>query len=141
MPADVCRVPADDARGSADAVPCDDGWLAGGRQMLCRTTADGLRWAGGYRAVNWRADGMQRADGCGTGVRGWHAARWRMLCRAMADGLQGVARCCAVCCMVCGASAGGAQRVEGWCAGSKRVVHGRPASCQQKAFGGLHLAR
>lgn len=129
MPADACRVPADDARGSKDAVPCDDGWLVGGRQMLCRTTADGLRWAGGYRAVNWRVDGLRRDGGCCVGGR-------QMLRRTTADGLQGgVARCCAVCCMICGASAGGAQRVEGWCAGSKRVVHGGPASCQQKALG------
>ena len=79
-----------------------------------------------------------------------------MLCRAMADGLQrdgdavqGAARCCAerrqmacggspdvgrVLQMVCGASAGGAQRVEECCAGSKRIVRGGLASCQQKAL-------
>ena len=74
-----------------------------------------------------------------------------MLCRAMADGLQGIAKCYAerrqmacrgppdvgrVLQMVCGASAGGAQRVEGWCAGSNRMVREGPASCQQKALGG-----
>ena len=62
----------------------------GGRRMLCRAMADGLRWAGGYRVVNWRADGMQRADGCGAGGR-------QVLRRTTADGLQGAARCCAVC--------------------------------------------
>lgn len=135
----------------ADGLQRDGGWLAGGRQMLCRTTADGLRWAGGYRAVNWRVDGLQRADGCCSGARGWHAARWRTVCGEMADAVQGAARCCAerrqmacggrqmlcrVLLMVCGASAGGAQRVEGWCAGSKRMVREGPASCQQKALGG-----
>ena len=129
MPADVCRVPADDARGSKDAVPCDGGWLA----------------------MGWRADGLQRADGCCAGARGWLAARWRMVCSEMADAVQGAARCYAerrqmacrgpsdvVPCveMVCDASAGGAQRVEGWCAGSNRMVREGPASCQQKALGG-----
>lgn len=122
----------------------------GGRRMLCCAMADGLRWAGGHRAVSWRADGLQRADGCGAGERmarsemadglrrdgGCCVGGRQMLRRTTADGLQGAARCCAVCCMVCGASAGGAQRVEGWCAGSKRVVHGGPASCQQEALGG-----
>lgn len=36
--------------------------------------------------------------------------------------------------MVCGASAGGAQRVEECCAGSKRIVRGGLASRQQKAL-------
>ena len=73
----------------------------------------------------------------------------RMARSEMADAVQGVARCCAerrqmacreppdvVPCveMVCDASAGGAQRVEGWCAGSKWMVRGGPASCQQKAL-------
>lgn len=108
----------------------------GGRRMLCRAMADGLRWAGGQMAcreptdaAQGSEDGTQRDGGCCVGGR-------QMLRRTTADGLQGAARCCAVCCMVCGASAGGAQRVEGWCAGSKRVVHGGPASCQQEALGG-----
>ena len=115
----------------------------GGRRMLCCAMADGLRWAGGHRAVSWRADGLQRADGCGAGER--------MARSEMADAVQGAARCCAerrqmacggrqmlcrVLLMVCGASAGGAQKVEGWCAGSKRMVREGPASCQQKALGG-----
>ena len=53
--------------------------------MLRRAMADGLRWAGGYRAVNWRADGLWRADGCGAGER--------MVCGEMADAVQGAARC------------------------------------------------
>ena len=61
----------------------------GGRRMLCRAIADSLRWAGGYRVVNWRADGLQRADGCGAGER--------MARSEMADAVQGAARCCAVC--------------------------------------------
>ena len=74
----------------------------------------------------------------------------RMARSEMADAVQGVARCCAerrqmacgggrqmlrrVLQMVCGASADGAQRVEERCAGSKRIVRGGPASCQQKAL-------
>ena len=72
MPADACR-------GQRMA--------RGGRRMLCRAIADSLRWAGGYRVVNWRADGLQRADGCGAGER--------MARSEMADAVQGVARCCA----------------------------------------------
>ena len=65
--------------------------VQGGRQVLRRTTADGLR--GGGRQELRRV-------------------------------LQ----------MVCGASADGAQRVEECCAGSKRMVRGGSASCQQKAL-------
>lgn len=50
--------------------------------------ADGLRWVGGYRAVSWRADGLQGADGCCAGARGWRAARWRMLCRGSPGAAQ-----------------------------------------------------
>ena len=56
--------------------------------MLRRAMTDGLRWVGGYRAVSWRADGLQGADGCCAGARGWHAARWRMLCRGSPDAAQ-----------------------------------------------------
>ena len=79
--------------------------------MLCRATADGLQGAAGHRAVNWRADGLQRVDGCCAGARGWRAVRWRMVCGEMTDAVQGgrqvlrrttaddlrggVARCCA----------------------------------------------
>lgn len=115
---------------------------AGCQRMTRSEMADGLRWAGGYRVVNWRADGMQRADGCGAGVRGWHAARWRMLCRGSPGAAQNDGRwlaggrqmLCRVLQMVCGELAGGAQRVEGCCAGSKRMVRGGLASCQQKAL-------
>lgn len=115
---------------------------AGCQRMARSEMADGLRWAGGYRAVNWRADGMQRADGCGAGARGWHAARWRMLCRGSPGAAQNDGRwlaggrqmLCRVLQMVCGELAGGAQRVEGCCAGSKRMVRGGLASCQQKAL-------
>ena len=110
MPADACRVPADDA---------------GGRRMLCRAMADGLRWAGGYRVVNWRADGMQRADGCGAGARGWHAARWRMLCReppdvvpCVADGLWRVGGWRR-------GSKDGAPEASGWCVKGRRVANRR----------------
>lgn len=77
----ACRVPADDAQR-------DGGWFAARWRMLRRAMTDGLRWVGGYRVVNWRADGMQRAGGCGAGARGWHAARWRMLCREPPDATQ-----------------------------------------------------
>ena len=50
--------------------------------MLCRAMADGLQGVAGHRAVNWRADGMQRADGCCAGGR-------QVLRRTTADGLQG----------------------------------------------------
>lgn len=95
--------------------------------MLCRAMADGLRWAGGYRAVNWRVDGMQRADGCCAGGR-------QVLRRTTADGLRGSPDVVPCVEMVCDASAGGAQRVEECCAGSKRIVRGGLASCQQKAL-------
>lgn len=59
----------------------------------------------------------------------------QVLRRTTADGLRGgspdVGR---VLQMVCGASAGGAQRVEECCAGSKRIVRGGLASRQQKAL-------
>lgn len=129
MLADACRVPADDARGSKDAVPCDGGWLA-----------MGWRVSRGELAGRWHAESR----------RMWRRGQ-RMARSEMADAVQGVARCCAerrqmacreppdvVPCveMVCDASAGGAQRVEGWCAGSNRMVREGPASCQQKALGG-----
>lgn len=112
----------------------------GGRRMLCRAMADGLRWAGGYRVVNWRADGMQRAGGCCAGARGWHAARWRMLCRgspgaAQNDGrwLAGGARCCAVCCrwfvarrqVARRGSKDAAPEASGWCVEGRRVASRR----------------
>ncbi len=81
--------------------------LRRGQRMARSEMADGLQWAGGYRAVNWRADGL-RGGG-------------RQMLRRV---LQ----------MVCGELAGGAQRVEECCAGSKRIVRGGPASCQQKAL-------
>ena len=136
MPADVCRVPADDAQR-------DGGWFAARWRMLRRAMTDGLRWVGGYRAVSWRADGLQGADGCCAGARGWRAARWRMLCRGSPGAAQNDGKWLAgggrqmlrrVLQMVCGASADGAQRVEGCCAGSKRMVRGGLASCQQKAL-------
>ena len=127
MPADACRVPADDARGSKDAVPCDGGWLA-----------MGWRVSRGELAGRWHAESR----------RMWRRGQ-RMARSEMADAVQGVARCCAerrqmacreppdvVPCvqMIYGPSADGAQRVEECCAGSKRIVRGGPASCQQKAL-------
>ena len=97
--------------------------------MACREPTD---------AAQGPEDGTQR-DG------GWFVARWRMLCRGSPGAAQNDSRWLAgggrqmlrrVLQMVCGASAGGAQRVEGCCAGSKRMVRGGPASCQQKALGG-----
>lgn len=101
MLADACRVPADDARGSKDAVPCDGGWLA-----------MGWRVSRGELAGRWHAESR----------RMWRRGQ-RMARSEMADAVQGVARCCAerrqmacreppdvVPCveMVCDASAGGA---------------------------------
>lgn len=113
----------------ANAAPCDDGWLAMGWRVSRGELAG--RWLAGSRRMLRRGQRMARSE-MADAVQGGR----QVLRRTTADGLQGAARCCAVCCMVCGASAGGAQRVEGWCAGSKRVVHGGPASCQQEALGG-----
>ena len=112
----------------ADAVPCDDGWLAMGWRVSRGELAG--RWLAGSRRMLRRGQRMARSE--------------------MADAVQGVARCCAerrqmacgggrqmlrrVLQMVCGELAGGAQRVEECCAGSKRIVRGGPASCQQKAL-------
>lgn len=73
MPADACRVPADDARGSKDAVPCDGGWLA-----------MGWRVSRGELAGRWHAESR----------RMWRRGQ-RMARSEMADAVQGVARCCA----------------------------------------------
>lgn len=120
----------------------------GGRRMLCRAMADGLRRDGGYRAVNWRADGLQRADGCGTGVRGWHAARWRMLCRGPPDATQNDGRWLAggrqMLCRVLH----GLWRVGRWRAEGRRMVRRKQVGGAWRAgelptggARGLYLAR
>ena len=130
----ACRVPADDAQR-------DGGWFAARWRMLRRAMTDGLRWVGGYRAVSWRADGLQGADGCCAGARGWRAARWRMLCRGSPGAAQndgrwlagGVARCCAVCCrwfvarrqMARRGSKNAAPEASGWCVEGRRVANRR----------------
>lgn len=111
----------------ANAAPCDDGWLAMGWRVSRGELAG--RWLAGSRRMLRRGQRMARSE--------------------MADAVQGTARCCAerrqmacggspdvgrVLQMVCGASAGGAQRVEECCAGSKRIVRGGLASRQQKAL-------
>lgn len=111
----------------ADAAPCDDGWLAMGWRVSRGELAG--RWLAGSRRMLRRGQRMAHSE--------------------MADAVQGVARCCAerrqmacreppdvVPCvqMIYGPSADGAQRVEECCAGSKRIVRGGPASCQQKAL-------
>lgn len=121
MPADACRVPADDAQR-------DGGWLAMGWRVSRGELAG--RWAcrEPTDVAQGPEDGTQRDGGCCAGGR-------QVLRRTTADGLRGgspdVGR---VLQMVCGASAGGAQRVEECCAGSKRIVRGGLASCQQKAL-------
>lgn len=82
----ACRVPADGARGSADAVPCDGRWFA----------------------MGWRADGLQRADGCCAGARGWLAARWRMVCSEMA--------------MLCRGPPDATQNDGRWLAGGRQML-------------------
>lgn len=117
--------------------------------MLRRAMTDGLRWVGGYRAVSWRADGLQGADGCCAGARGWHAARWRMLCRGspgaaqndgrwLAGGSPDVAPCVA----------DGLWRVGRWRAEGRRMLRRKQADGAWRAgelpaegAQGLYLAR
>ena len=68
----ACREPADAAQGPEDGTQRDGGCCAGGRQVLRRTTADGLR--GGSPDV---------------------APCVQMVCGASADGAQRVEECCA----------------------------------------------
>ena len=134
MPADACRVPADDARGSKDAVPCDGGWLA----------------------MGWR---VSRGELAGR----WHAESRRMLCRGqrmarseMADAVQGVARCCAERRqMACGGApdvvpcvADGLWRVGRWRVEGRRMLRRKQADGAWRAgelpaegAQGLYLAR
>lgn len=123
MPADACRVPADDAQRDGGWFAMGwrvsrgelaGRWLAESRRMLCR---------GQRMARSEMADAVQGAARC-------YAERRQMACRGPSDVVPCVE-------MVCDASAGGAQRVEGWCAGSKRMVRGGSASCQQKALGAI----
>lgn len=112
----------------ADAAPCDDGWLAMGWRVSRGELAG--RWLAGSRRMRRRGQRMARSE-MADAVQGGR----QVLRRTTADGLRGgspdVGR---VLQMVCGASAGGAQRVEECCAGSKRIVRGGLASCQQKAL-------
>ena len=120
MPADACRVPADDARGSKDAVPCDGGWLAARWRMLRR---------GQRMARSEMADAVQGVPGaaCCAGGR-------QVLRRMTADGLRGgVARCCAVCCrwfvahrqVARRGSKDAAPEASGWCVEGRRVASRR----------------
>ena len=69
----ACREPTDAAQGPEDGAQRDGGCCAGGRQVLRRTTADGLR--GGGRQMLRRL--------------------LQMVCGASADGAQRVEECCA----------------------------------------------
>ncbi len=120
----------------------------GGRRMLCRAMADGLQGVAGHRAVNWRADGLQRADGCCAGARGWRAARWRMLCKGPSDATQNDGRWLAggrqMLCRVLH----GLWCVGGWCAEGRRMVRRKQAGGAWRAgelptesAQGLYLAR
>lgn len=111
----------------ADAVPCDDGWLAMGwrvsrGELAGRWHAESrrMRRRGQRMARSEMADAVQGVPGAAQNDGRWLAGGRQMLCRVLQ--------------MVCGASADGAQRVEECCAGSKRIVRGGPASCQQKAL-------
>lgn len=68
----ACREPTDAAQGPEDGAQRDGGCCAGGRQVLRRTTADGLR---GGRQMLRRV--------------------LQMVCGASADGAQRVEECCA----------------------------------------------
>ena len=112
----------------ADAAPCDDGWLAMGWRVSRGELAG--RWLAGSRRMLRRGQRMARSE-MADAVQGSPGAaqndgRW------LAGGGRQMLRC--VLQMVCGASADGAQRVEECCAGSKRMVRGGSASCQQKAL-------
>ena len=93
--------------------------------MLRRAMTDGLRWVGGYRAVSWRADGLQGADGCCAGGR-------QVLRRTTADGLRGspdVVPCVADGLWRVGGwrrgSKDGAPEASGWCVKGRRVANRR----------------
>ena len=106
----------------ADAVPCDGGWLAGGRRASRGELAG--RWLAESRRMLRRGqrNGAQRDGGCCAGDR-------QVLRRTTADGLRGspdVVPCVA----------DGLWRVGGWRAEGRRMVREGPASCQQKALGG-----
>lgn len=74
----ACREPTDAAQGPEDGTQRDGGWCAGGRQVLRRTTADGLR-GGSPDVAPCVADGLWR-------VGRWRAEGRRMLRRKQADG-------------------------------------------------------
>ena len=73
----ACREPTDAAQGPEDGAQRDGGCCAGGRQVLRRTTADGLR-GGSPDVVPCVADGLWR-------VGRWRAEGRRMLRRKQAD--------------------------------------------------------
>ena len=72
-----CREPTDAAQGPEDGAQRDGGCCAGGRQVLRRTTADGLR-GGSPDVAPCVADGLWR-------VGRWRAEGRRMLRRKQAD--------------------------------------------------------
>ena len=74
----ACREPTDAAQGPEDGAQRDGGCCAGGRQVLRRTTADGLR-GGSPDVAPCVADGLWR-------VGRWRAEGRRMLRRKQADG-------------------------------------------------------
>ena len=82
--------------------------------MACGEMADGLRWAGGHRAVSWRADGLQGADGCCVVGR-------QVLRRTTADGLRGGSPDVVPC------VADGLWRVGRWRAKGRRMVRRKQA--------------
>lgn len=112
----------------------------GGRRMLCRAMADGLRWAGGQMACREPTDAAQGPE---DGLRrdgGWFAARWRMLCRGLPDATQNDGRWLAggrqMLCRVLRwfvtrrqvarrGSKDGAPEAIGWCVKGRRVANRR----------------
>ena len=125
MPADVCRVPAGDARGSADAVPCDGGWLAGGRrasrgELAGRWHAESRRMLlrGQRMARSEMADGLRRDGGC-------CAVRRQMACRGSPDVVPCVAWFVTRRQVARRGSKDGAPEAIGWCVKGRRVANRR----------------
>lgn len=92
----ACREPTDAAQGPEDGAQRDGGCCAGGRQVLRRTTADGLR-GGSPDVAPFVADGL------------WRVGRWFVARRQMAR--RG--------------SKNAAPEASGWCVEGRRVANRR----------------